>query len=160
MSGRLAGRVAAITGSSRGIGRAVATAFLAEGAKVAVNSRDQAVADQVARELGARAVGVGADVATEAGAAALVGGAVDAFGRLDVLVNNAGITVAAHTLELDLNTWQKVIDLNMTAVSCARAKPPVTCLSPVVVRSSTRRPCKLLRPFLSASRMARAKPRW
>src|SRR5207237_835938 len=87
MSGRLAGRVAAITGSSRGIGRAVATAFLAEGAKVAVNSRDQAVADQVARELGARAVGIGADVATEAGAAALVEGAVDAFGRLDVLVN-------------------------------------------------------------------------
>src|SRR5207245_3972373 len=121
MSGRLAGRVAAITGSSRGIGRAVATAFIAEGAKATVNSRDQAVADQVARELGASAVGVGADVATEAGAAALVGGAVDAFGRLDVLVNNAGITVAAHTLELDLDTWQKVIDLNMTAVFlCAR----------------------------------------
>jgi len=121
VSGRLAGRVAAISGSSRGIGRAVATAFLAEGAEVVVNSRDQAVADQVARELGAGAVGVGADVATEAGAAALVSAAVEAFGRLDVLVNNAGLAAAGDTRDLELATWQRVIDLNMTAVFlCAR----------------------------------------
>ncbi|HUE66796.1 MAG TPA: SDR family NAD(P)-dependent oxidoreductase, partial [Candidatus Acidoferrum sp.] len=83
MSGRLDGRVAAISGSSRGIGLAVARAFLAEGAKVAVNSRQAAVADRVAKELGDGAVGIGADVSTEAGAKALVGGAIEAFGHLD-----------------------------------------------------------------------------
>src|SRR5207253_5386175 len=85
LSGRLDGRVAAITGSSRGIGLAVARAFLAESARVVVNSRDPAVAEKVADELGAGAVGVGADVTTEAGAEALVMAALEAFGRLDVL---------------------------------------------------------------------------
>ena len=121
MSGRLEGRVAAISGSSRGIGLAVARAFLAEGAKVAINSRDPAVADRVAEELGAGAVGVGADVSTEAGAKALVGGTIEALGRLDVLINNAGMSAALPTLELDLETWQKVVDLNMTSVFlCSR----------------------------------------
>jgi len=121
LSGRLEGRVAAITGSSRGIGRAVAEAFLAEGAKVVVNSRQQKVADRVAGELGEGAAGVGADVATEAGAATLVDRAVDTFGRLDVLVNNAGMAVAADTRELSLEAWSRVVDLNMTAVFlCSR----------------------------------------
>src|SRR5207237_1693405 len=71
LSGRLDGRVAAITGSSRGIGLAVARAFLAEGAGVVVNSRDQAVAEKVAHELGAGAVGVGAEVTAAGGAGAL-----------------------------------------------------------------------------------------
>ncbi len=121
MSGRLDGRVAAVSGSSRGIGLAVARAFLAEGAKVAVNSRDAAVADRVADDLGTGAVGVGADVSTEAGAKALVGRTVEAFGRIDVLVNNAGMSAAVPTLELDLDRWQKVVDLNMTSVFlCSR----------------------------------------
>jgi NAD(P)-dependent dehydrogenase (short-subunit alcohol dehydrogenase family) len=121
LSGRLDGRVAAITGSSRGIGFAVARAFVDEGAKVAVNSRDAGVADRVAKGLGAGAVGIGADVSTEAGAKALVGGAIEAFGHLDVLVNNAGMSAAVKTLDLDLDFWQKVVDLNMTSVFlCSR----------------------------------------
>ena len=121
MSGRLDGRVAAITGSSRGIGNAVARGFLKEGASVVVNSRDARVAADVARELGERAVGVGVDVTTEAGAAALVNAAVDAFGRLDVLVNNAGMSAARNTVDLTLEDWRRVIDLNMTAVFlCSR----------------------------------------
>ncbi|HET7466459.1 MAG TPA: glucose 1-dehydrogenase [Candidatus Dormibacteraeota bacterium] len=121
MSRRLEGRVAAISGSSRGIGLAVARAFVEEGAKVAVNSRDAAVADRVAEELGHGAVGIGADVSTEAGAQALVGGTIEAFGRIDVLVNNAGMSAAVPTLELDLARWQKVVDLNMTSVFvCSR----------------------------------------
>jgi NAD(P)-dependent dehydrogenase (short-subunit alcohol dehydrogenase family) len=121
MSGRLQGKTAVISGSSRGIGLAVARAYLAEGARVAVNSRDPAVADRVAEELGPDAVGIGADVSTEAGAKALISGALEAFGRLDVLVNNAGMSAAVPTLELDLERWQKVLDLNMTSVFlCSR----------------------------------------
>jgi NAD(P)-dependent dehydrogenase (short-subunit alcohol dehydrogenase family) len=121
VSGRLAGRVAVISGSSRGIGHAVARAFLAEGAKVVVNSRDARVAAEVAGEMGDGAAGVGADVTTESGAAALVRGALDAFGRLDVLVNNAGMPGAGHTIDLALEDWRRVVDLNMTSVFlCAR----------------------------------------
>jgi NAD(P)-dependent dehydrogenase (short-subunit alcohol dehydrogenase family) len=121
LSGRLDGRVAAISGSSRGIGLAVARAFLAEGAKVAVNSRDGGVAERVAKELGDGAAGIGADVSTEDGAKALVGGAIEAFGHLDVLINNAGMSAAVSTLDLDLEFWRKVVDLNMTSVLlCSR----------------------------------------
>jgi NAD(P)-dependent dehydrogenase (short-subunit alcohol dehydrogenase family) len=121
VSGRLEGRIAAVSGSSRGIGLAVARAFIAEGAKVAVNSRDAAVADRVAEELGKGAVGIGADVSTEAGAKALVGGTIEAFGRIDVLINNAGMSAAVKTLDLELGFWQKVVDLNMTSVFlCSR----------------------------------------
>ena len=121
MSGRLEGKVAAISGSSRGIGLAVARAYLAEGAKVAVNSREGGVADGAARELGGESIGVGADVTTEAGAASLVEGAVKAFGRLDVFVNNAGTVHAGPTLDMSLSDWDRVIKLNMTAVFlCSR----------------------------------------
>jgi NAD(P)-dependent dehydrogenase (short-subunit alcohol dehydrogenase family) len=121
LSGRLEGRVAAITGSSRGIGRAVAEAFVRDGARVVINSRDQGAADRAAGEIGEAAVGVGADVTTESGAAAVVERALGAFGRLDVMVNNAGMAVAADSRDLSLDAWRKAIDLNMTAVFlCAR----------------------------------------
>ena len=121
MSGRLEGRVAAITGSSRGIGLAVARAFLAEGAKVVVNSREGGAAQKVATELGGETIGIGADVTTEAGAAAIVEGAVKTFGTLDVFVNNAGTVHAGPTLEMSLADWDRVIRLNMTAVFlCSR----------------------------------------
>jgi len=121
LSGRLEGRVAAITGSSRGIGRAVAEAFVRDGARVVINSRDQGTADRAAGEIGEAAVGVGADVTTESGAAAVVERALGAFGRLDVMVNNAGMAVAADSRDLSLDAWRKAIDLNMTAVFlCAR----------------------------------------
>jgi len=121
MNARFSGKLVVIAGGTGGLGRAVSLAFLAEGAKVAINSRDPAAADRVAEELGAGAVGVGADVSTEAGAKALVGGTIEAFGRLDVLINNAGMSAALPTLELDLDRWQKVVDLNMTSVFlCSR----------------------------------------
>lgn len=122
MSGRLAGRVAVITGSSRGIGLAVAHAFLAEGAKLVINSRDAQVAEEVAHDLGGDTVGIGADVTTEAGAAALVDGALEAFGALDVFVNNAGMAMSGDTVDVTLDDWRRLLDLNMTAVFlCSRA---------------------------------------
>jgi len=121
VTSRLEGKVAAISGSTRGIGRAVASAFLAEGAKVVVNSRDGVAAAGVARELGGDSVGVAADVTTEAGAAALVEGSLNAFGKLDIFVNNAGTVHAGDTLGMSLADWDSVIKLNMTAVFlCSR----------------------------------------
>lgn len=121
MTGRLEGRVAAVTGSTRGIGRAVARAFLDEGARVVVNSRDAQAAEQVAHELGGDCAAVGADVATEPGAAALVRTALDSFGRLDVLVNNAGLAMARDSAELTLEDWRRAVDVNMTSVFlCSR----------------------------------------
>jgi NAD(P)-dependent dehydrogenase (short-subunit alcohol dehydrogenase family) len=111
-----------VTGSSRGIGLAVATAYASEGASVVVNSRDPETANAVARRLGGKATGVGADVSTEAGATRLVDAVLGAYGRLDVLVNNAGMTLARDSLEMTLEEWRRVIDLNMTAVFlCSQA---------------------------------------
>lgn len=121
MSGRLQGQVAVVTGSSRGIGRAVAAAYLAEGARVVVNSRRPDVAARVAAELGPGTIGVGADVATEAGAAALMAAAREAFGSLDVLVNNAGMAMVRDSVDLELSDWRRTLDLNLTGVFlCSR----------------------------------------
>ena len=119
---RLSGKVAVITGSSRGIGLAVARAFLSEGAQVVVNSRGPERAEAVAAELGENATGIAADVATESGAVALIDAALKTRGRIDILVNNAGMTLARDTLDMSLEEWRRVIDLNMTAVFlCSQA---------------------------------------
>jgi NAD(P)-dependent dehydrogenase (short-subunit alcohol dehydrogenase family) len=111
-----------ISGSSRGIGFAVARAFAAEGALVVVNSRTRKAADEAAGELGEKAVGVEADVATQEGCAALIAGALKAHGRIDVLVNNAGMSMARGSLELTAEEWRSVLDLNLTSVFlCSQA---------------------------------------
>ncbi len=114
MSGRLSGKVAAITGSSRGIGRAIAEEFLAEGARVIVNSRSAEQALAVARELGGASVGVGADISTAAGAKAVADAALAAFGRLDVMVANAGINVVEDAVNLSPEDWERVIAVNLS----------------------------------------------
>src|SRR5207237_648815 len=90
----LAGRAALVTGSTRGIGRAIAEALAAAGARVVVNSRDAAAAEAAARDLGGGAVGVGADLGDPEGAERLVAAALEAFDGLDILGNNAGMAVA------------------------------------------------------------------
>ena len=111
-----------ISGSSRGIGFAVARAFAEEGALVVVNSRHREAAGEAARALGEGALGIAADVATEAGAAALIAGCLEAHGRVDVLVNNAGMSMARDSLELTSEEWRSVLDLNLTAVFlCSQA---------------------------------------
>ncbi|GAC1653442.1 MAG: hypothetical protein NVS9B1_02690 [Candidatus Dormibacteraceae bacterium] len=118
---KLENRVALVTGSTRGIGRAVAVAFAAEGARVVINSRHQAAADTAAAQVGPAAVGVGADLSTAAGVEHLFEATLSTFGRIDILVNNAGMPMVRPALELTLEEWQRTLDLNLTApLLCAQ----------------------------------------
>ena len=117
--GAFDGRVAIVTGGSRGIGRATAARLAAEGAAVAVVARDEAGVDEAVRELqagGAEAVGVTADVADERDTRRYVDAAVRAFGRVDVLVNNAGTIEVAPLLETSVEAWDRVLAVNARGV--------------------------------------------
>lgn len=109
----------AVTGSTRGVGRAIAEAFLGEGATVVINGRDPATGEACLAELeaGERLAFHGGDVTRQATVEGLVDGTVERFGRLDVLVLNAGGTHTATPIaELTDADWQQVIDLNLSHV--------------------------------------------
>jgi 3-oxoacyl-[acyl-carrier protein] reductase len=119
-------KVAIVTGGSRGIGRATALALAASGASVAVNyASSSGAADEVVaaiEAMGGKAIAVKADVSKEDEVEALVKATKTEFGRIDVLVNNAGITRDTLLLRMKLADWQAVIDLNLTGVFlCTRA---------------------------------------
>ena len=119
-------QVAIITGSSRGIGKAAALTLAAEGASVVVNyARSSTAADEVVAEItnaGGSAIALQADVSKEEQVDALIKGTTEKFGRIDVLVNNAGITRDTLLLRMKPADWQAVIDLNLTGVFlCTRA---------------------------------------
>lgn len=119
-------KVAIVTGASRGIGRAIALALAAEGASVAVNyaSSSAAAEEVVAKitEMGADAVALSADVSQPDQVDALLKAVMDKWKRVDVLVNNAGITRDNLLLRMKPSDWQAVIDLNLTGVFlCTRA---------------------------------------
>jgi len=118
--------VAIVTGASRGIGRAVALALAAEGAKVAVNyARSSTAADEVVKaivEIGGDAIALQADVSKAQEVDSLIEQTQAKFGRIDILVNNAGITRDTLLLRMKPEDWQAVIDLNLTGVFlCTRA---------------------------------------
>jgi 3-oxoacyl-[acyl-carrier protein] reductase len=120
-----AGRVALVTGGSRGIGRAIAERLGRGGASVVVNYRaDEAAAATVVQAInaaGAQAVAVAADVADADQVERLIEATTGAFGRLDILVNNAGITRDNLLLRLSLDDWQAVLATNLTgAYLCTR----------------------------------------
>ena len=109
----LTGRVALVTGATRGIGRAIAQTLSESGARVAVVGRDQARADAAAAEIGHGSQGFACDIADTAQVNALIESVEKAFGSLDILVNNAGLTRDNILLRLKDDDWDTVIDANL-----------------------------------------------
>jgi NAD(P)-dependent dehydrogenase (short-subunit alcohol dehydrogenase family) len=112
--GRMDGKVALVTGSTRGIGHAIATTFAAEGARVIVHGRREDEAKTVAESLPG-AVGLGADMGDRDAVLDLVQRAIQAFGPINVLVNNAGIAGRAAVTRITDQDWDQVIAVNLTA---------------------------------------------
>ncbi len=123
----LADRVAIVTGSSRGIGRACAESLLGERATVVVSGRDQERLDATVKELGktGKVLGVRADLTRDADARALIGRAVDAFGRLDILVNSAASVVPSEFFAIAEEQWTQLFEekLNGYARTIRHAVP-------------------------------------
>jgi 3-oxoacyl-[acyl-carrier protein] reductase len=113
MTKRLAGKVALITGGSRGLGRGIAGAYAGEGANIIVNYvKNSAAADAVVaqvKNLGADAIAVKADVGDEKAVQGMVDAGVKKFGNIDILVNNAGLLNSAPLAEMSVDTWDQMI---------------------------------------------------
>lgn len=128
MPGRLQDKVAVITGAGRGIGRAIAVAYAREGADLVLSARSvpelEAVAEAV-RRAGRRAEVVPADVRREVEVQGLAERTLRAFGRVDVLVNNAGWGIFKPVVEMSLAEWEDVMAVNLTnTFLCSRAFAP------------------------------------
>ncbi|MEE9245985.1 MAG: SDR family oxidoreductase [Gemmatimonadota bacterium] len=125
----LSGKIAIVTGGSKGIGRAIAAALAAAGADVMVTSRNEEEARTAAKEIAelgrGRTLGLGADVRDYEAVKTMVGETVKALGGLDILIANAGVGAFAPIDEMDAETWNRVIDTNLTGVfySCREAIP-------------------------------------
>jgi NAD(P)-dependent dehydrogenase (short-subunit alcohol dehydrogenase family) len=125
----LQGQVALVTGGSRGIGRAIARALVAEGAKVVITGRSEAHLSTACRDIESAGPGkvdsVPADVKSYADMERAVGAAVTRFGGLDILINNAGVGIFADVAEMTPQQWSDVIDTNLTGVfnACHAAIP-------------------------------------
>jgi 3-oxoacyl-[acyl-carrier protein] reductase len=123
---RLKDKVALVTGSSRGVGRAVALGFAKEGANVVVNyTSNENAANEVVdaiQAMGSKAIAVKADVAQKKEAEDLVGAAVETFGKINILVNNAGFTRPALLLKMTEDQWDQVLDIHLKgAFLCSQA---------------------------------------
>jgi 2-deoxy-D-gluconate 3-dehydrogenase len=126
--GELKGRVAVVTGGNGGIGLGMAQGLAGAGAAVVVSGRNAEKSRRAVAELaslGAEAVAIEADVSDEAAVEALIRKTVDRFGRLDVLVNNAGMNIRKPVQDLTLAEWRLVLDTNLTSafLSCRAAYP-------------------------------------
>jgi 3-oxoacyl-[acyl-carrier protein] reductase len=113
-------KVAIVTGSSQGIGRAIAIELASLGLKVVVNyANSKAAAEEVVKDIirnGGEAIAVQANIANLEDVKKLIDNTLNKFGRIDILVNNAGITRDKLLLRMKLDDWQTVIDLNLTGV--------------------------------------------
>ena len=125
---RLQDRIAVVTGAANGIGRAIAREFFGHGAQVVLADAAESGACEAAQELDAssrRAFGVKCDITSLADTQALARAAMEQFGRIDILVNNAAIALPGHVAEMSEADWQRVIDTNLTgAFRCIQAVLP------------------------------------
>src|SRR5260370_11015856 len=115
----LKGQIAIVTGGGRGIGRAIALALAREGADIVIAELDQAGAKRTAEEVGAlgrRSLATATDVTSRADLRAMVDRAKAEFGRIDILINNAGIYGAAATLDVSEDHWDAIMNINAKAV--------------------------------------------
>jgi NAD(P)-dependent dehydrogenase (short-subunit alcohol dehydrogenase family) len=114
----LSGKTAIISGAAgpRGIGFAAARLFAEQGARVAIFDIDQSAAEAAAQGLGSDHLGLGCDVTDPAACKKAAAEAVDRFGNIDVLINNAGITQPVKFMEIDQVSWRRIIDVNLTGV--------------------------------------------
>ncbi len=115
--GRLDGKVAIITGAAMGMGALEAKMFAKEGARVVATDLQEEKLKEVVGEInekGGKAIAVKHDVASEAGWKEVVKQAVDAFGKVNVLVNNAGIVIQKNAEQITLDEWNKLMDINLT----------------------------------------------
>jgi 3-oxoacyl-[acyl-carrier protein] reductase len=129
-AGRLAGRVAIVTGGSRGIGRGIADLFAREGARLVIVGRDPISGEEATAEIaraGGEAVFVVGDVALAETSAAMVSAALDRYGRLDILCHNAGIFPEARLDDMTEAEWDRVIAVNLKSTFLATK----ACLKPM-----------------------------
>ena len=124
MAGQLQGKIAIVTGASNGIGRGIAELFAVEGAKTVLVARRAELLSEVAASIktkGGEALPLPADLTKEDAIIALFKKTVETFGRLDVLVNNAGIATHKNTEDITLDYWNEALAINITApFLCAR----------------------------------------
>jgi NAD(P)-dependent dehydrogenase (short-subunit alcohol dehydrogenase family) len=126
---KLTNKVALITGGSKGLGFAMANALASVGADIVINSRNLSEAEDAARQIaekhGCRTLGLRADVSNPGDVQALVERAISELGGIDILLNNAGINVREPTLDLSMEDWQRVVDINLTGpFLCSKAIAP------------------------------------
>jgi len=110
--GMLNEKVAIVTGAGRGIGRGIVEKLAALGARVVVSDIDEGSAQETARAIGGPAVGLRVDVTSKASVETMVRAVMEQFGRVDVLVNNAGWDKVGPFLTSDESDWEKVIAIN------------------------------------------------
>ncbi|AGP30028.1 SDR family NAD(P)-dependent oxidoreductase [Corynebacterium terpenotabidum] len=118
----LSGQTCIVTGAAQGIGKAIATTLAARGANVVVADLNGDAAAATAAEIGGNSLGVTVDVTDRAQVDAMVATTVETYGRIDVLVNNAGWDKVSPFLDLDPAVWKRIIDINLVGtLNCAHA---------------------------------------